>query len=813
MMKRFLNVLKPAVVLAVLYMAAGCASFKGDIPVESEMEDIYLSPVNQDGVMDEVSLNVSVPEIKGLKLQEYSIRIVSENDEIAFLAEQKEEKRGIFKRKKIVTIPDDLSWDGKLPDGSWAPDGPYMVYADVRDYSGNSGSYGPLTIRVDNTAPYAELYLPFTIFSPNGDESQDRLDIYQLNTSSEALWTGNFLDENGNTVRSFQWQGPAQDFSWDGSDNEGSTVPEGTYSYALNSVDEAGNRTDLLVKGLQIDNRTYPVSLSLPGSSDFSPNGDGVKDTVVIQISTGDKDKIDSLSMSIINAEGSVVDSLQGNGTDQYVFTGKAKGQVLPEGYYYAVLDVLYENGDKQKAVSDRMVLDVTPPQAVIKAQYLLFSPDGDGRKDETEIFQSTSLETLWTGAVLSGNKVIRTWQWDERALPVVWDGRDAAGVVVPDGVYSYRLESTDSAGNSARFYSSNIRTDVTPRPVRLVPSYNVFSPNQDGEADLIAFELKPEITAGIVAWEFLVNDSGNQTVYSVGKQESVVPETLFWDGSGPEGSVLEGAFTATLLVEYDKGNLSNGVTETPFVLDLTPPEIKLTASPLPFSPDGDGENDRLDIGVEVNDPSGVRSWNGKILDPAGNLFLTFDPTGLKNGVFTWNGKDKRGELVQAASDYQVEITAYDSVGNRSVQTLTVPVDILVLKDGDRLKIIISSIYFKPYTADYLSVDPDIKARNLATLDRLAVILKKYSQYKIQLEGHAVRIFWKDEKKWKTEEDEVLLPLSQERAEKIREALIRRGIDPGRMSAIGLGGYQPVVPHSDETNRWKNRRVEFILVK
>ena len=52
-------------------------------------------------------------------------------------------------------------------------------------------------------------------------------------------------------------------------------------------------------------------------------------------------------------------------------------------------------------------------------------------------------------------------------------------------------------------------------------------------------------------------------------------------------------------------------------------------------------------------------------------------------------------------------------------------IDILVMKDGNNLKIIISSIYFVPNKADYLNLDADKKARNIATLDRLAEILKE----------------------------------------------------------------------------------------
>jgi flagellar motor protein MotB len=31
------------------------------------------------------------------------------------------------------------------------------------------------------------------------------------------------------------------------------------------------------------------------------------------------------------------------------------------------------------------------------------------------------------------------------------------------------------------------------------------------------------------------------------------------------------------------------------------------------------------------------------------------------------------------------------------------------------------------------------------------------------------------------------------------------------MNVAGYGGTRPVVPHGDLQNRWKNRRVEFIL--
>jgi outer membrane protein OmpA-like peptidoglycan-associated protein len=72
--------------------------------------------------------------------------------------------------------------------------------------------------------------------------------------------------------------------------------------------------------------------------------------------------------------------------------------------------------------------------------------------------------------------------------------------------------------------------------------------------------------------------------------------------------------------------------------------------------------------------------------------------------------------------------------------------------------------------------------------------------------------FW-DPEEARREQIEELLPLSTRRAERVMEALIDRGIERNRLNAEGVGGSQPLVAFDDAENRWKNRRVEFILEK
>jgi outer membrane protein OmpA-like peptidoglycan-associated protein len=55
--------------------------------------------------------------------------------------------------------------------------------------------------------------------------------------------------------------------------------------------------------------------------------------------------------------------------------------------------------------------------------------------------------------------------------------------------------------------------------------------------------------------------------------------------------------------------------------------------------------------------------------------------------------------------------------------------------------------------------------------------------------------------------------LSQRRAEAVRAALIRNGIDESRLVARGYGLEKPLVPNTSDVNRARNRRVQFVIAK
>jgi outer membrane protein OmpA-like peptidoglycan-associated protein len=236
--------------------------------------------------------------------------------------------------------------------------------------------------------------------------------------------------------------------------------------------------------------------------------------------------------------------------------------------------------------------------------------------------------------------------------------------------------------------------------------------------------------------------------------------------------------------------------------------------SPQPFSPDNDGVDDELTVSLKVKDISPLSEWTLNINDPEGNPFVALSGKGAPAERIIWNGLSDTGELVQAASDYPLRLTIKDQLGNSRTAEKLVAVDVLVIREGDKLKIRIPSITFPPNSADLsLVTDVERAAKNEWVLGRLAQILTKYSAYDFRIEGHANLVYWNDPVKGAAEEKEVLQPLSLARAEAVKNALVALGLRAERISVAGLGGTTPIVPFSDESNRWKNRRVEFILLK
>ncbi len=583
------------------------------------------------------------------------------------------------------------------------------------------------------------------------------------------------------------------------------------------------------------------IELQYPDVQYISPNNDGVSDYLRVPVRMHDDGLIKGWRFAVGNADGEAVREIRNKDVrpenaglnslieqlrapemsvavpDAFLWDGTADdGSPVPDGQYSFVVQAWDDKGNETVTEYRSVMLDRSAPAVTVlvtEPEDRLFSPNDDGNRDALRIAQEGSTEESWEGRIVdSTGAVVRTYTWtDASPLPFTWHGTDDADKPVPDGVYAYEISTTDRAGNTARAGVDNIILNTETNTVFVTLGETAFSPNGDGVHDQLTIGLYTSTTKGLASWEVqIVHEDG--AVHTTFEGEETVPSSVVWNGLGSFGTVLQGAYTARFVARYENGNEPSAESRE-FTLDTAPPRVQIRMQPQPFSPDNDGVDDELFIEPTVEDASRLGPWSLQILDPREKLFAEYGGVGTPSERIRWDGRSADGELVQAASDYPYRFTATDAVGNTTVLEGEIPVDVLVIREDGKLKIRITNITFDPNSPELATGDVEKFEKNIRILDRIAEILQKYRSYDIRVEGHAVRVHWDDEERGKQEEREELGPLSKARAEMVKAALVQRGVDAERLATVGLGGTEPIVPHSDLEERWKNRRVEFILIR
>jgi outer membrane protein OmpA-like peptidoglycan-associated protein len=96
----------------------------------------------------------------------------------------------------------------------------------------------------------------------------------------------------------------------------------------------------------------------------------------------------------------------------------------------------------------------------------------------------------------------------------------------------------------------------------------------------------------------------------------------------------------------------------------------------------------------------------------------------------------------------------------------------------------------------------DLSAGAVRNLDKLTGFLEKHPDRNLLIEGHTDSIG----------SDEFNQALSQKRADAVKEALVGKGISPGRIMTKGYGKQFPMAGNDTESGRQLNRRVEVVIL-
>jgi len=801
----------------------------------------YFSP-NGDGIKDTMTFSVTIPipESKSNALTSWKVAI---ND-----------TKGNTYRTFTGTgsAPSVITFDGYRDGGKdKVPEGEYQAQVTATYLNG----YEPVPLNspifvMDNTPPNATIRLNkqgdsnSVTFSPDGDGNLDTVSITQQ-TTVEKEWTGRILSSSGKVVKQFSFGESAPSLiTWNGTDDGGQLAPDGTYYYELSATDLAGNTAKVTTDAFTMD--TSKTELILTASlSAFSPNGDKVQDTISFTPIVKTQSGVKSYELSIVNVEtGETVKVLSENKAlpASFVWNGLSKNAKTilddtrcKDGTYFASLTIVSVNGSIAKADTQPFALDTQAPEITLSVPYTTFSPDKDGNLDDLPVTAKSSKGTKWTGTITGSTGTVKTFVWQDSVPSFSWDGTDDNGNIVPNGTYALTVSSTDDAGNKGSSTLGNIVLDTRETKAYITTAVDGISPNGDGVLDTQQFNVKVSLAQGIASWTVAVVDTATGSVVKqwTEKDSKDIPATFVWNGVKDDGKVGEGTFAAKLHLVYTKGNVVDA-SSSAFICTATPPALKVRISPTEpeyFSPDNDGNNDDLFILLKGTSIAGLKNWSFTIKDP--NNGHSFWKTSGKSTIterIIWDGRGNNGELVQSAMDYPYEFTATDELGMTSTVTGQISVDVLVIRVGDVLKMQVPSIIFRSNNADFKNaaevaagpksdqvnkgLEQNVVDNNVRVLKRIADILNKFKDYTVTIEGHANNVSGTEAEETSAANGNIPLePLSQSRAEFVRQQLIKYGVDGSRLTAVGRGGRQPVVARSDKDNWWKNRRVEFILNK
>lgn len=723
-----------------------------------------------------------------------------------------------------TTPPTQIEYDGKNTVDTVLPDGDYQLRF-TSSFNNGQTSEISRNFTVDNTSPFATVKADGSIFSPDGDSRLDTLAIFQEG-SREKEWTGTIYTEQGKVVKSYSFgEIPPTSIVWDGVTSDGK-VSDGLYYYELSATDLAGNKGFAKSDLFELNTGTTEILLTVTPSA-FSPNGDKVQETVVFTPVIKSNTGIASYELEILDATGKVIKTFAEKRSipSSIPWNGLADDSSRsPDGVYTARLHSISKNGGETTIVTQPFTMDTVYPEVSVTIPYDIFSPNADGQKDILPINITTSNEAVWQGSITDASKnTVRSFRWEGSVPSFNWDGNDEAGNVVADGKYSFNLSSTDSAGNKAQVSISGITVDNRAVKAYVTAELDAFSPNGDGKVDTQNFTIMTTVPDGIDTWSFSIFNAENKLLLRQWNQNDskAVPSSIIWDGIDTTGKVFQGQCYAQLEVSYTKGDVVS-ISTTPFISWATAPQLTVKTAPKYFSPDNDGIDDDLYISLKGSSIVPFTQWSFEIKDPQNGK--SFWKTSGKSAIterIIWDGRGNNGELVQSATDYPYTFTVTDSLGMTSAVSGIISVDVLVIRVGNVLKMQVPSIIFRSDNADFMSkaqvkngLEQSVIDNNIRVLKRIAEILNKFKEYNVTIEGHANNITGTEEEETSTANGNIpLVPLSEARANYVKEQLVANNVDGSRLSTIGMGGRYPVVSREDRDNWWKNRRVEFILNK
>lgn len=443
----------------------------------------------------------------------------------------------------------------------------------------------------------------------------------------------------------------------------------------------------------------------------FSPNYDGIKDELVLNLQAHDNVRVNRWKVELYDEHKNLVrewkslDPLEVKKLNFKKFFSQIarkkieaqipkkitwdgqnqKGRRVGDGKYFYQLKVWDDNDNLFANEPQQVILDTITPRFEAFVGYNIFSPNGDKAKDILEIsFQARNYSADDSTDIVILNedkKAVRSFHY--KGIPpniISWDGKTTQGKIADQGIYSIFIESKDKAENGEQQWIKNIRLVTDYETVAVKAKNNFLSPNNDGYFDNVEIDTDVSSSIGLESWEISISNNVNSKNTNLNNKNlktkkyfvrtfkgyDSLPHKIVWDGKDDSGKVFpDGVYAAQAQLYYDSGNFPRSKVQT-IEVDNTTPVIKIEKTKyLSFSPNGDGRQDEINFTYQINGQADD-TVEMQIQDTQGNIF-TKKIFSLKHlpSMFTWNGTDENNNLAKQGN-YIYKVFSRDRAANFS---------------------------------------------------------------------------------------------------------------------------------------------------
>lgn len=523
--------------------------------VKATAGDNYFSP-NKDGIKDNIEL---IQEVS--KQGDWAGEILNEKGELV----KNFEWKGIPVKN--------FKWDGKDNQGKVLPDGKYVYRLKGVDNAGNKTDQEMAAFIIDNTPPKSNLTILDFYFSPNQDGEKDNLKIEIKDSSDEDFWKMEIINEKKEVLRSFTWNGkPPQTLQWDGMGADNKSLPDGKYSVILKSTDRAGNSLNQKIDNIVLKTSIPDIALAVKESI-FSTKKDSKKNQTDIDLTINgaaesEIEILDSQSQSVLK---------QKLNPNSQVFNWKgelADKKIVPDGVYKVILRGKDLAGNSSFAEGEMTIFSLESQIVLVSDKKVMNPKKKEFSKIQfkTEVPEISLVEKIEVALLDREGKEIDRKEFKSKPaskdFTFDFDGKQGYSFM-EDGEYSQLVSIGYVNGQTLKSNPAAFRIDTKGPEINLKIDPELFSPDADGENDILNVHAKAVDPSGIVSWKIEIEDRFKD-VFKSFSGKNTISENIQWDGFSDKGILTDSAedFFMTVTAVDGVGNLSQS-ERCPFSTDI----------------------------------------------------------------------------------------------------------------------------------------------------------------------------------------------------------------------------------------------------